>query len=270
MTEDSTAIVPNMTVTEAIELFEQCCREVRDAYAAIAKAKRRLGAFGDHIRVGTKYDHHEPSWERPGDVLEHLEKQVWAAIVARTGVRGVMSVRARDELDRQLEKGDMPKLTVDNVLGMMRGMHAQIPEMVEEAIREVWQWLRPPEESWMAKEYKSNPRFELGKCVKLTGAVQCLCSTYWVRDYSEKRLDALERVFKVLDGKGAAQRGHRSKLVDAINKAKWGTGVEVHTEYFRVKLYKKGAAHVWFERPDLVAEFNRVCGGMTLKGERAA
>lgn len=35
-----------------------------------------------------------------------------------------------------------------------------------------------------------------------------------------------------------------------------------------MKLFRKGSAHIYFKRADLVAEFNRVCGGMTLKGKR--
>jgi hypothetical protein len=264
-------IVPNLTLSEAVALYREACTDIAEAFGAIARAEQKLEAFGEYVSVASVNGHRCPSFDHPARTLADIEKKVWAGIVNRMGIRGVMSIKARDELDKQLEKGDMPPLTEETVLGMMRGMQEQLPSLAEDAIREVWEWLRPREDTGWAREYKSNPRFELQTCVKISlGLDRWPSRLFSVGSYTETRLDALERVFRVLDGKGAAQKGHRSDIVQGINATPQGSGAECSTAYFRAKLFKKGSIHIYFRRADLVAEFNRVCGGMNLRGERAA
>lgn len=270
--KQTTEIVPNMTLSEAIALYNSATEQIVMAFASIVDAQQKLSLFGEYIEVSAVNGGRCPHFEHPADTLAGIEKRVWGAIVNRMGIRQVMGIAARDKLDKQLEKGDMPPLTEETVLGMLMGMHASLPKLAEEAIREVWEWLRPPEHHHMAKGYKTNPRFELGKCVKVPGVLdswyikQC---RFHVDHYYDARLDSLERVFRVLEGKGAAQRGYRSDLGQAINATPFGSGAQCETEYFSVRLYLKGAIHLTFKRPDLVAQFNRICGGMNLRGERA-
>lgn len=55
-----------------------------------------------------------------------------------------------------------------------------------------------------------------------------------------------------------------TKTIGEIDLARQGTSgarqTEVETDYFKVRIFKNGNAHLWFTRKDLVAKVNKLIG----------
>ena len=152
-----------------------------------------------------------------------------------------------------------PDIDEAQILAMLEGTLANTGAFIEEAVREVFEYLRPHR-----SHYKTNTEFEIGKRVILSWAVE----TKWdggfhVNSYREQILRAVDNVFHALDGNGTIKT-HRGPLIDAIEASRTGTG---ETDYFKFKCYRNHNLHLEFKRLDLVARLNAVAGGMRLRGE---
>ena len=65
----------------------------------------------------------------------------------------------------------------------------------------------------------------------------------------------METLFFMMDGKASPEYPG-----DIATKLRENRDGFVDSEYFGVKLYKKGSAHITFKRMDLVAKINQVAG----------
>jgi hypothetical protein len=82
-----------------------------------------------------------------------------------------------------------------------------------------------------------------------------------VRTYAQNRIDDLARPFWLLDGKTIPDNrvSEGANLSAFISQGGAASVGEVFTcEYFTVRTYKKGSAHVTFTRPDLVEKVNDI------------
>lgn len=174
----------------------------------------------------------------------------------------MMSVARWAELQKQIEHHELPDITEENVAALVEGFRSQLPEMLTEAVAEVFEWLRPH-----ATRYKRNSELEVPRRIALTGIVEIWSfgrgSPFHVRHYREPLLTALENVFSALDGKPAITKTHYSAISTAIRAEDFkGHG---KTDYFEFRVYKNGAMHLTFLREDLLARFNQIAGGRRLR-----
>jgi hypothetical protein len=243
---------------------------VRTAFALLARAEKSLNEtfrMGDlhHIHVRDRYSHRSMNFGCVDDSLKELRRDVWQALVERLELRRMMSIAAWKTLDEQIQKGDPPPITRDSVTQMAQGFRDRMRDMLEEAVDEVFQWLRPP-----GSKYKRNSELEVPQRVILSYCV----SPSWsggrldVNYHREPYLTALENVFRSLDGNGSTTKTHYSELSGAIKAApKPWTG---ETEYFAFKACKNGNLHLTFRRLDLLARFNAIAGGARLRPKETA
>jgi hypothetical protein len=199
-------------------------------------------------------------------VTEFLELRVWGSIFDSIGVQQFLSVERARILDQQLEgKGDpLGPITLDNVMGMLRGLHGSLETMAAEAVAEVYEFLRPPR-----SKLKTNGFWKVGKRVVLE---RC-CSMQWTyrlsSDTARNQIGALDRVFHLLDGAGYVSRTYLGELGDAINAVPVESPVG-RTKYFAFKLFRNGNIHLEFLRPDLVDKLNQIAGGKRLRAGSVA
>lgn len=85
----------------------------------------------------------------------------------------------------------------------------------------------------------------------------------FIVDYEDgQKLVALENVFLLLDGQGTI-KGYNSELENAIeDPANKGVG---ETPYFAFRCFRNRSVHLTFKRLDLLAKFNQLAGGATLR-----
>lgn len=263
-----TSLAGRLTVPELVAVYEAEAKNIREAFAMVARAQRRLndaftlgeqgGGLGVHNRHNSAID-----FDEPDDVLRVLQRSIWGLLVNRLGLQQFLSISAAAKLDEQLRSGDLPELTAENVLTMAEGFRQQIPKMLEESVAEVFHWLTP-QDRW--KPYKTNSRFTVGRKVILTRMINLSSWSGWQVNYggAEDRLSAMENVFTSLDGKGMATKTYYSALSTLIKAQPKAETCEGATPYFKFRGFKNGNLHITFLRLDLLKRFNQIAGGKNL------
>lgn len=256
-------------IRERVRVWERCKAELAIAMNIIAKCEKDLSeALGNGSRDFKVADYlsNKTYSYSTADMLSVFELEAWQGIIGEMELSRFLSVSAHEKLNKQLsgEGESMPELTEDNAVAVFSGMLSQIPNFADEALKEVFSFLRPP-----GSRYKTNTEFEIGKRVVLENYIegtlyrQPRVSYY---DHPRRVLQAIDRVFHLLDGKGYVSSSPQGHLIAAINELK-EFGEEGETEYFRFRAYKKGTLHIEFRRLDLLQELNIRGGGKKLKGE---
>lgn len=260
MTED--ALARRQTLSDLVATYRQAEDKIRRGFALIAEAERAIGAsFSSDrgsVRIMGRYNM-RPNFDDPDESLHRIKREVWARLVERMGVRAFMSVDAAKQLDAQLESDELPEISEDSIVTMLRGFEAQAEHMLTAAVQEAFETLRP--RSMSAKRYKRNSELEVPERVALTGLVEPgFSGGLRVRYYWEQHLIAIENVLHGLQGKGTMLRTPRSALSHAIAKSSVG-----ETDLFQYRAYKNGSLHLRFLDTDLLARFNARAGGKRLR-----
>lgn len=255
------AVTKKLTVVELVGAFTGAVDEIRLGFERVRRAELMIdAAFGSGISVQDKWQ--RVNFTHPEESIANVERIVWGMLVGHLEIGRFMSIRARDQLDKQLKDGDLPPLTVDNVRAMAEGFRGQMRAMLEEAVNEVFEWLRPPRSRYRTNsELEVPPKVCLESCVDQSfgGGIQ---PRYW----REPHLTALENVFHALDGRGQRTKSHYSELSQAIRSATSApVGWVGETDLFSFRAFKNGSLHLTFKRPDLLARFNQIAGGARLR-----
>lgn len=267
---DTTLDLP-LTLAEKIEQYHRCLEQTRQAYADLKDSENRLNAiFGSTYRSFSVMPRGTyPTTDDLPQVEKELEKKVWALLIEQTGIHKILSDKAKEQMDKDIDEGKLPPVSYENITRFCVSLNDNALDFAKESIVEVWQYLRPANTEWGAGKYKTNnknARFDLGEKVIITCAVESTWSLdgYTVKYWNKQKLIGVDRVFHLLDGaEWAGTNAYYSPLIDAIQSS---TG-EGETPYFKFKCYGNGNLHLTFLRPDLVTKFNRVCGNATqLKG----
>lgn len=264
MSTFTTDIAKRETLSVMIGTYQQAIKSVEEAYAILESAQKSLRAVfldapGYRFSVNDR-NATEVGKKASDEINAKLKKDAWAVIVERMELRRLLSIRRRTELDTQIEKGELPELTDENVMALFETSAANVNVYLEEAVKEVFDYLRPPQ-----SKFKTNTEFELGKRVILTWQVEKGWSRgkFRVNYHRDKHLTALDNVFHMIDGKGPIKSYH-GPLYDAITDSPDGTG---QTEYFKFRCCLNGNLHLEFLKPELVAKLNAVAGGNRLRND---
>ncbi len=194
------------------------------------------------------------------EIRQTIERSAWSGIYNQSGIRGVLSVKAREQADRDLERGELPPLTVENVYAWIDEKRRSIGDMLADAVKEVFDYLRPHHSI-----YKTNKEYEIGEKVVMSGVVQ----GHYISSYREPYLIALSNVFLMLDGK--EQQQYPNDFLTGFKDAIQRREAAYDTPYFSCKMFfGNGNLHIKFKRLDLVRALNQIAGGNALKHDNAA
>lgn len=250
-----TDLTKYMPVHAIVENYEAAKTELKTGYDAIHKANGRvrslIGEYGSVSNYQTL-----DSRALNNDFTE-MKRKIWRHIFQKCDIYNLVSEKRRNELDSQIEKGDLPEITVDNIQSTIEGLLKNIGNLYKEAVAEAFEWLRPP-----SSRHKTNTEYEVGKKAIKEWCFDC---SYGCRlAYRiEPALRSLDNAFHLMDGKGAIK--YPGDIVTAIQAATQSKKWEAETEYFRLKWYKVGTLHIEFKRSDLVAKMNAMAGGNRLR-----
>lgn len=274
----ATALSKATTWRDLVSVYTQAIANVRQgidsANAAIDGLNAAFVLGGSRLDFRITVRGRGPVSLDADHIIDNLRRNAWYAIVERLELHRMMSITKWEELQGQLQKGELPDLTEANVRAFARQYETQLPEMLTEMVTEVFDWLRPRREGHGPGRYKTNGREEVRRRVVLTGMVRPwdrLHSGSWrLSWYGEpgQQLIAMENVLNALDGRGSIAKMNQSALQMAIEASKDGKG---ETELFRFRAFRNGNLHLEFRRLDLLARFNQIAGGKRLKkGSEAA
>jgi hypothetical protein len=267
----SREVIPNHTAIQMAKVYREATESIARHMAEIAAETKRIeGAFaldanGSYYRlfdIDFMFHSHRASADRCQDIFDQMKRTAWQTLINKLGLRNIMSVKRRAEVDRQIEKGECPEINEETILDVLLGLADQAKAFATEAAKEVFEILRPHRSG-----YKTNNVFRVGRKVILAHRVELAYNGKQFRPshYREQELTAIDGIFHLLDGKGV-MREHRGPLVNAIHASPDGKG---ETEYFRFKCFKNCNLHLEMKRLDLVMELNLQAVGERVLGNDA-
>jgi len=256
-------LIGRQTIAHMVAAYKTGRTQLVEAYSSIREAKGILkSSFGG-----------KGLWKLDLDIPDNEDKALkcllisaWEYVINQTGVRQVMTQERTDEVKQQLEDGDLPPFTGENVMAMIDHLRGDLNIMMEESVKEVFEWLRPHPHG--KQGYKTNTEFEVGKKAIMSRVFDMWgspSSKYYHISVDEQNamLNGLDNVFHLLDEKRIPEYPNdlKTKVKEAHKTDDWSC----ETEYFKCKWYKKGSFHIEFKRMDLVAKLNQIAGGARLK-----
>lgn len=263
----STDLVNRATVRDLVLAFASAEQDIRAAFAAIVAAEKRVNAvftLGGEcpIRVSACGSWYRDNFADPDEAVALMTRSAWRTIVERLELRRFMSIKAHEQMTKALDTDKLPAITEENVLRFAHDHLARARSYLQEAVQEVFEWLRP-RKGTQTGDLKTNSELEVPEKV----IIGYICERGWsggfrVNHYRQQNLVALENVFNGLAGNGTVCKGYRSLLETAIEAAKDGEG---ETDLFRFRCCLNGNLHLWFKSAELLQRFNALAGGARLR-----
>lgn len=269
--ETTHELIEHQTISTIVENVEQAKADIVAAFDLLRGAKARLHAVLGH---DSYYDSIIPSGARFSDVglesgakesADLITKNAWRYILAQTGLNHYMTEKRQKELTEQIDKGGLPPLTVENIIGTLQGLAGRIDGLLMESVKEIFDWLRP-RNNWGVGTLKTNEKFKIGPKVIVQGMQMNYAGGFRISYHYEASFRALGNVFSLLDGKGVLKYpvDFITKINEVLGKAR--SGEKLETEYFEIKCYRNGRAHIKFKRLDLVKKLNQMASDDELPG----
>lgn len=199
-------------------------------------------------------------------ITAEIDRRAWDDLATRTGAMDLMDRQARDEWRAGLE--DPAPFTVENCLATFADLVGNRREMYLRGIANVF--------SSLDRRFRSHDGFKIGGRLIIDRAISL---SGWWHDYNRRdTLHDVERVFYELEGAEqpalsherereldkAAREGRPIPLASELPIVR-AVGYAAMTEqlpyvvrgrFFRVRIFKNGNLHIWFERPDLLKQVN--------------
>jgi hypothetical protein len=176
-----------------------------------------------------------------------------------------MTEKRQKEPHEQIEKGEIPPLTVENIVGTLQGLAGRLDGLLMESIKEVFDWLRP-QSYWGVGALKTNDKWKIGRRVIVNSCRHNYSGGFQIDYYCDGRFNSLGNVFSLLDGKGVQKypEDFRTRFNEGMKAKRAGELWE--DQYFRCRCYGNGHVHIEFKRLDLVRKLNKIAAGEELPG----
>lgn len=259
------ALIQRVTVVQLVAAFGEAEASVRAAFASIVATEERVNrAFGmgaDHrtICVYASPTGHREDFKNIDRTVGEMRRRAWQSIAARLELRRMLSVTRFEAMEKYLDETPMlPEITEPNVNAFVGQFVAGFQTMIEEAIVEVFDWLRPAGKRG-AGRYVTNQRIEVGARVILTRMVKRSCGSWQILWDEDAHLTALENVLSMLGGKGMTNKAPYSMIHNAVAAA--GFDGLAQTDLFEIRCCQNGNLHLAFRDLKLLEKFNAAAGG---------
>ena len=264
-----TELIEHQKAEVIVENVDQAKREVEQAFRLLHSAKSRLtatlGGSLDSLWSGNLSQYGDNLLDQVKDSHKLITQQGWRYVLKQAQIESYMTEKRQKEISEQIEKNP-PELTVENIQSTLEGLAHRANGLLEESIREVFDWLRPRQDKWGVGALKTNKRFSVGPRVIVYGVEKSYGHGFRCY-YRDANFRALGNVFSLLDGRGVLHypEDFLTKLTAGLSQAE--TGGLIETEYFRLRPYLNGNLHIEFRRLDLLKRLNQIGGGSDLPGE---
>ncbi|MBS5209823.1 MAG: DUF4942 domain-containing protein [Klebsiella sp.] len=256
--QQSAEVVPSVAIERIISLRDEGIRLYLDAIGQIRKARDLMQEAGgcQYLYDFDKAVENAIRWkDTPSDravtaIARVIDGKIWDRLMSETGMYTLMSNKQRQEWDRQVAGSEMPPITLDNVMSTFRHLNANKADTFTQGLIDIFKSL-----SW---DYKTNNPCMFGKRIIIAPLLDVWRSG-WVRFSSDghTKIDDLARPFYVLDGRNVPDhRVSDGAKLDAFFSENQFNGKVFECDYFSVRYYKKGSAHITFKRLDLVEKIN--------------
>lgn len=236
----------------ALAQIEQLIQQLN----AISKLTAGIGG-GNAADWAMKQGHRYNCWlmEKPDKAMpliaRNIDRSLWRDLMLKSGMLSLMDAQARTQWYQNLEDGDLPAISEANILSTFEQLHQSKADVFERGIINVFKGL-----SW---DYKTNSPCFFGKKIIINNLVthnRWGYSLTW--GFRRDQLADPERMLFLLDGKAIPDnRGDISiRLMEHIRDNPVKDAYE--DNYFSIRYFQKGTAHLTFKRPNLVDKLNDI------------
>lgn len=250
-------IVLKKSPAELARAYGSAKAKIDEAYALLDEAAKIYNnAFNDSFIPLDNKNSYSVEGSREA-VIQKMKKYSWRQLIDMMQVQKITSNERWKEIQEKLygRNDDLPEISEQEIINIYRMYSDNASDILKEAIKEVWDYLRPGKSRW--NDYKTNSPDRIGKKVIL----QSVLSELWsgkmqVSYFYQKELSNVDKVFHAMDGNVGSylNNGYKSELVDSVNTSP----EEGETKYFSWKGYKNGNLHLTLKRMDIVEEMSRM------------
>ncbi|CNE47678.1 DUF4942 domain-containing protein [Yersinia kristensenii] len=185
-------------------------------------------------------------------ITRNLDRSIWRDLMLKSGMLSLMDAQARDQWYRNLEGDNIPAISEANILSTFEQLHQQKDDVFERGVINLFKGL-----SW---HFKTNSPCQFGKKIIMSNLVSCNRWGFTLNHGSRRdQLADLERMLHLLDGKAIPDnRGDvTSRLYEHI-RANPHIAKVYEDDYFSIKYFMKGSAHLTFRKPELIDKMNAI------------
>ncbi len=266
--ESSTALMPRATVAllvarrnAALEAFGAAHTALTTAAEAVTEANKQLAAatpglnsYNQHLGQEKAAFHKAAKLPSRDDYMATarriIDTDVWSHIIAITDLERLMDKKAKDQFRQQLVD-DPPEVTEDNVFATLEQFMLDAETIFKRGIAECF--------SNLDRRFRSHDGWEIGSRIILSYAFDSNGWWNYHRNHQDTFAD-IERVFRTLDDNPAQY----CEIIHRLDEARRGhfgpRQSHIETQYFTIRAYKNGNAHVWFKRDELLERVNQLLG----------
>jgi hypothetical protein len=184
-------------------------------------------------------------------ITRNMDRGIWRDLMKKSGMLSIMDAQARERWDRNLEGDEIPAISEANILSTFEQLHQSKDDVFERGIINVFKGL-----SW---DFKTNSPCSFGKKIIINNLVThnrwgFSLNWGWRRD----QLADLERMLFLLDGKPIPDNRSdiSTRLMEHIRDSP--TKEVYEDEFFSIRYFQKGTAHLTFKRLDLIERMNDI------------
>lgn len=172
-----------------------------------------------------------------------VDRRMWRQTMEISGFNKYMDKVARNEFTDSLEKNP-PEFNIDNVRNTLISSYNQADTFMKRGIVQLFRNL--------GAQYKTNDAFKISKKIILRNWFTVFCGSLSVNYNQEPEMNDLDRVVRTLDGKEFKEHHFSQSMRKMISS------MEYEDEYFKIKAFKNGNAHLWLKRDDITDKINDI------------
>jgi len=243
------------------EFFAPSCTDMIDGLIGqyrtmLAKLEHIAGIFtGDMASAvgyfidGNKQDRYggmnaERLFKLEGAVAA-LNSAYWSKTLALTDVLDCMPQKRRDEWYKQIQEQTSPDFTEDTVRATITGLLDMRMQFLSERVDGLFKSL--------SREHVTNCPAAFGKRMIIADVLNEYCSEQY---RTAGHINDLRAIIAKFTGRGEPDYRASSTLIQSL-KGRWGEWVPVDGNALRIRLYKKGTAHMEIH-PEISYRLNQI------------
>lgn len=176
-------------------------------------------------------------------LITDVDRRMWRQTLTISGFNKYMDKVARREFEESLEK-EPPVFNIENVRTTLLSSYQQADTFMKRGVVELFRCL--------GANYKTNDAFKIGNKIILRNWFTVFCGDLSVNYQAEPEMNDLDRVVRTLDGVEFKEHLFSQSMRKVISKR------EYEDEYFKLKAFKNGNAHLWLKRDDITDKINDI------------
>ena len=179
-------------------------------------------------------------------VTKAINRGAWRHLMDESGMKTFMDQKSRQEWSSQLNDGEVPAVTVENIQTTFSTLNDNRGEMFIDGVVNIFRGL-----SW---DHKTNSPIKFGKKV----IMKCFVDRFGGISYNSRdKIDDLMRVICLLAGK--PEPDHRDSLGRSITSlVRMNDTNSFENDYLIIKWFKVGTGHIVFKKAEIVNELNQI------------